>query len=175
MALTDKQQAFVDEYLVDMNATQAALRAGYSPRTARQTGAENLTKPVIQSALQKAMDARSKRTRINADRVLEEIAKIGFLNVQDLFTEDDLLKGIAALPDDIAACVQSVEVVKKPSDEKDEDGNQQYDHVHKIRMYDKLKALEMLGRHLVLFSNKVVHDGEVTFNKIERRIVHPGD
>jgi len=170
--LTDKQKAFVDEYLVDLNATQAAIRAGYSKKTARYIGYENLTKPHIQAGIDKALDARSERTQITADRILEEIAKVGFQNVQDIFTGADCIKAISSLPEDIAACVQSVEVVRKPSADRDEDGNMVYDHVHKIRLNDKLKALEMLGRHLVLFSDRVVHDGEI-ITKIERTIVHP--
>ncbi|WP_213469940.1 terminase small subunit, partial [Paenibacillus dendritiformis] len=83
MALTAKQKAFVQEYLIDLNATQAAIRAGYSAKTARKIGQENLTKPDIQKAIQEAMDARAKRTEITADRVLQELAKIGFANITD--------------------------------------------------------------------------------------------
>ena len=71
--LTDKQQKFVEEYLVDLNATQAAIRAGYSEPTAQQIGSENLTKPVIAEAIQKAFDERSKRTEITQDYVLNTI------------------------------------------------------------------------------------------------------
>ncbi|MCY9513302.1 terminase small subunit [Paenibacillus apiarius] len=71
MALTPKQEMFVAEYLIDLNATQAAIRAGYSPRTARKIGQENLTKPDIQRAIQEAMDARSKKTEITAEMVLQ--------------------------------------------------------------------------------------------------------
>ncbi|WP_213431657.1 terminase small subunit, partial [Paenibacillus dendritiformis] len=76
MALTAKQKAFVQEYLIDLNATQAAIRAGYSAKTARKIGAENLTKPDIQKAIQEAMERREKRTEITQDRVLQELAKI---------------------------------------------------------------------------------------------------
>ena len=71
--LTPKQLRFIEEYLIDLNATQAAIRAGYSKKTARQMGTENLSKPAIQSALQKAMDARSERTAITQDYVLHTI------------------------------------------------------------------------------------------------------
>ncbi|MFW5438107.1 terminase small subunit [Paenibacillus apiarius] len=70
MALTAKQNAFVQEYLIDLNATQAAIRAGYSAKTARKIGQENLTKPDIQKAIQEAMGERSERTEITADMVL---------------------------------------------------------------------------------------------------------
>lgn len=78
MALTPKQQRFVGEYLVDLNATQAAIRAGYSARTAGKIGSENLSKPEIAAAVSAAQDERAKRTGITADRVLQELALIAF-------------------------------------------------------------------------------------------------
>lgn len=74
--LTAKQQAFVDEYLKDLNATQAAIRAGYSPKTAQAIAAENLSKPLLSQAIQERMDARSKRVSIDADYVLKGIARV---------------------------------------------------------------------------------------------------
>ena len=68
--LSTKQRRFVEEYLVDLNGTQAAIRAGYSPRTARQIASENLSKPDIADAIAEAQAARSQRTQITADRVL---------------------------------------------------------------------------------------------------------
>lgn len=86
--ITPKQQRFVEEYLVDLNATQAAIRAGYSRKTARQIGEQNLSKLDIQSAITKAREKRSERTQITVDRVLEEIARIGMGDVRKLFRED---------------------------------------------------------------------------------------
>ncbi len=80
MALTKKQKRFVEEYLIDLNATQAAIRAGYSPQTAYSIGDENLKKPEIKNAIDKALAERSRRTGVNADRIIEELAKIAFLN-----------------------------------------------------------------------------------------------
>jgi len=73
--LTAKQQRFVEEYLIDLNATQAAIRAGYSPESAKEIGCENLTKPNIKAAIDKAMAERSRRTGITQDRVLREQPK----------------------------------------------------------------------------------------------------
>lgn len=84
MALTAKQQRFVDEYLVDLNATQAAIRAGYSAATARSIAAENLTKPNIAAAVSAAQAERAKRTGITADRVLEDLARVAFGDVRKL-------------------------------------------------------------------------------------------
>jgi len=75
--LTAKQAAFVQEYLIDLNATQAAIRAGYSKKRAKQTGAENVTKRDIKAEIDKALEERSKRTKIDQDQVIENITRIG--------------------------------------------------------------------------------------------------
>lgn len=76
MALTAKQAAFVAEYLIDLNATQAAIRAGYSEKAAKAIGAENLTKPDVQEAIKEAMQARAERTEITQDKVLKDVEAI---------------------------------------------------------------------------------------------------
>ncbi|MSQ98316.1 MAG: terminase small subunit [Xanthomonadales bacterium] len=153
--LTPKQRTFCEEYLVDLNATQAAIRAGYSKKTAKETGCENLSKPNIQDAIRTAMDERSLRTRITVDRVLAEIAKIGFSDIREIFTADDKLRSIADLPDDIAAAVQSIEVAVRPTGLADDDGFKDGELVYKIKLSDKLKGLELLGKHLGMFNSKV--------------------
>ena len=76
MALTAKQKIFVQEYLVDLNATQAAIRAGYSPKTANRTASENLSKPDIQAAIHKSMQKREKRVEVNQDYVISKLFEI---------------------------------------------------------------------------------------------------
>jgi len=152
--LTKKQCTFIEEYLVDLNATQAAIRAGYSTRTAKEIGCENLSKPNIQNAIHVAMNERSRRTGITVDRVLEEIAKIGFADIREIFTAGDKLRSIADLPDDIAAAVQSIEVAVRPPGLAGDDGFKEGELVYKIRLSDKLKGLELLGRHLGMFNSK---------------------
>ena len=102
--LTEKQKRFCEEYLIDFNATQAALRAGYSPKTAYSIGDENLRKPEIQSEIQTLIQKRSERTGISADTVITELAKIAFSDTE-------------------------------------------------ITVREKIKALELLGKHLGLFDN----------------------
>lgn len=82
MALTAKQQRFVDEYLIDLNATQAAIRASYSKKTARQIADQNLSKLDIKAAIEKRMQSRSDRTGITQDKVLRKLAKIGFSDIR---------------------------------------------------------------------------------------------
>tara|TARA_R110002020_G_scaffold95937_9_gene230114 strand:+ start:52811 stop:53365 length:555 start_codon:yes stop_codon:yes gene_type:complete len=154
MALTAKQERFVAEYLIDLNATQAAIRAGYSVKTARQVGAENLTKPVISSALAEAQAKRAERTGITQDRVLAELAKIGFSDLRRTMSAGGCLLNPQSWDDDTAGAIASLEVVTRPSSEVDEDGNRGVECVHKVKTWDKLSALEKLGKHLGMFSGE---------------------
>ena len=156
--MTKKQKRFVEEYLIDLNATQAAIRAGYSPDTAKSIGSENLTKPDLQARIAKAMAERSKRTGVSADRVVMELAKIAFVNAGDVIdAETATLKPDAARED--TAAIQSVKVKTFG-----EDGLER-----EIKMADKLKALELLGKHLGMFKDKVELSGtlETEKNKLD--------
>lgn len=138
--MTKKQKRFIEEYLIDLNATQAAIRAGYSPDTAKSIGSENLTKPDIKAQIARAMAERSRRTGVNADRVIMELAKIAFVNANDVIDAETATLKPDALPEDTAA-IQSVKVKTFG-----EDGLER-----EIKMADKLKALELLGKHLGMF------------------------
>ena len=145
--LTAKQQRFVDEYLIDLNGTQAAIRAGYSPNYADREAHRLVENSRVLAAIQQTMAERSRRTGINADRVLRELAKLAFVNIADVINFTDASVSGAAGRDDTAA-IQSVKVKTIPA----EDG----DIVEReVRLYDKLKALELLGRHLGLFNDKL--------------------
>ena len=113
--LTAKQERFCTEYIIDLNATQAAIRAGYSVKTANRIASENLSKPDIQRKIQELQQERAERTEITQDRVLKELAGIGFAPIT---------KG-------------------------------------KIKAADKTKALELLGRHLGMFTDKLRIEGDI--------------
>lgn len=153
--LTAKQEAFCNEYLIDLNATQAAIRAGYSPNTSHVIGTENLGKPEINERVQELMALRSERTRISADRVLHEIARLGFSDLRDYFTPDNGILKVTALDDNAAAALQSMKVTKKVVDYDDE-GNAIVGEVVEFKLADKSKNLELLGRHLALFNDKLI-------------------
>ena len=154
--MTKKQKRFCEEYLIDLNATQAAIRAGYSPDTAGAIGAENLTKPEIQRAVAKAMAERSRRTCVNAERVVLELAKVAFVNVGNVIDATDATLKTDADPEDLAA-IQSIKV-KDMGDMGIE---------REIRMADKLKALELLGRHLGMFNDKIRLDAKLNTGKLD--------
>ena len=145
--LTEKQQRFIYEYLIDLNATQAAIRAGYSVKTAREQASQNLTKLNIQQAISEKMAERSKRTGVNQDRIVLELAKIAFVNAADVIDSDDATIKAGATADDTAA-IQSVKVKVIPT--KEGEGVER-----EIRLNDKLKALELLGKHLGMWNDKL--------------------
>ncbi len=144
--LTAKQQRFVDEYLIDLNATQAAIRAGYSPKTAQEQGSQNLSKLMVSEAIDKALAARSRRTGITQDRVLRELAKVAFVNANDVIDPDSATVRANATEEDLA-CIQAVKV-------KTSESEMGYSSEREIKLYDKMKALEMLGKHLGLFDKR---------------------
>ena len=90
--MTEKQQRFVDEYLIDLNATQAAIRAGYSVKTANEQGAQNLAKVSIQQAIAEQMADRSRRTGVNQDRIVLELARIAFAKITDIVDSEGKIK-----------------------------------------------------------------------------------
>lgn len=153
--LTDKQQRFVDEYLIDLNATQAAIRAGYSVKTADAIGCENLTKPNIQQAIAEHMAVRSRRTGVNAERVVLELAKVAFAKMTDIVDSNGRIKEDAS-PDDLA-CIESIKF-------KESDNEYGGSVEREVKIASKLKALELLGKHLGMWSDKF----NVTVEKSEK-------
>lgn len=158
--LSDKQARFVDEYLVDLNAAQAAIRAGYAKASARQQGNRLLTNDDIAAAIAEKQEQRGERTQITADRVLQELARIGLSDLRGAFTPGGALLPPEYWPEDLAASIASVEVVTKPSGEIDEDGNKIIERVHKLRLWDKNSALEKIGKHLGMFVERHEHTGK---------------
>src|SRR5699024_4240933 len=122
--------------------------------TAKSIGSENLTKPDIQARIAKAMAERSRRTGVNADRVVMELAKIAFVNANDVIDMETATVKAGALPEDTAA-IQSVKIKTFG-----EDGLER-----EIKMADKLRALELLGRHLGMFKDKVELSGSLETEK----------
>jgi phage terminase small subunit len=155
--MTPKQARFVAEYLIDLNATQAAIRAGYSKKTAYSIGEELLRKPEITAAVEKGRSALMVKTNITAERVLEEMGRLAFSDVRNLFAPDGSLKPLHTLSAEDAACIASLEVIIKNA----EAGDGHMDKVHKIKVWDKSKNLENLAKHLGLFVEKVEHSGGI--------------
>ncbi len=150
--MTVKQKRFVEEYLLDLNATQAAIRAGYSADTAEQIGYQLLQKTSVSNEVAKAMAERSKRTGINQDRVLQELAKIGFAKITDVVDPETAKIKQDASEDDLA-CIQSIKI--KPNEWGTE---------REVKLYDKKGALVDIGKHLGLFKDKLELDADMELN-----------
>lgn len=140
--LTPKQERFVKEYLVDLNATQAAGRAGYSdPNIGRQL----ITKGNVQQAIAEQRKGREDRTLITGDRILLETARIAFFDPRKLFKDDGTPKGIHELDDDSAACIGGLKVVTKGNAEMG------FGEVLEYKINEKNSALEKLFKHQGLY------------------------
>lgn len=143
--MTPKQKLFIEEYLVDLNATQAAIRAGYSPKTAYRIGAELLQKTSVSAGIQEALAERERRTEVTADMVIRELARIAFADIRTLYREDGSMKLPHELDDDAAATLAGVDTYEETS------GGAVTGYTRKSRRWDKAKALELLGKHLGMF------------------------
>lgn len=160
MSLTDKQARFVDEYMVDLNATQAAIRAGYSAKTAADIGRQLLRKTPVAVAIAERQRALSERTGVTAERVIEELAKIGFANMLDYMRSNpngDPYLDFSQITREQAAALAEVTV----EDFKDGRGEDARDVRRvKFKLHDKRAALVDLGKHLGLFKEKVEVTGK---------------
>ena len=147
--LTPKQLCFVDEYLVDLNATQAAIRAGYSKKTANEQGARLLAKASVQQAIAERIKARSERVQITQDTVLNELAKIALFDPRKLFDASGALLHPSQWSDESAGAVASLEILE----EFDGTGGERklIGLTKKLKFWDKNSALEKAMKHLGLF------------------------
>lgn len=158
MALREKEAAFVREYLVDLNATQAAIRAGYSKRTARQQASRLLSKAAIQEAISRRTEKRAERLELKADDVLRELMLLAFGDIGGAFDAEGRMLPLAQMPESVRRTLASIEVDELGGGEE----GVGLGRLRKVKTWDKLRALEMLGRHLQLFIDKTEVSGEVT-------------
>ena len=140
--LTEKQKRFVAEYLVDLNATQAAIRAGYSPKTANRIGSQNLSKVDVQAEIEKRRATLRNKLEITQEKVIEELAAVAFANGADFaqVTKTGLVRIIPTedIPQDKRKAIASIKEGANGTE---------------IKTYDKVRALELLGKHLGVFDS----------------------
>lgn len=154
-SLTKKQQVFVMEYPKDLNGTRAykaAYGAHIKDNVARSAAARLLTNVSVQAAVQAAMAARAKRAEVDADKILAEIGRLAYINPKKLFDAQGRLLPIHQLPDEIAVCISSLDVVttRVPGSDPVE-----VEYTTKIKFWDKRGSLELLGKHQKLFTDKL--------------------
>lgn len=144
--LGKRQQKFADEYLIDLNATRAAIRAGYSPKSAAQQGCELLKNPKVSAYVEARMAELSRRTGVNQERIIRELARIAFVDPAKLANLDEATVRSSATEDDTAA-IQSVKVKRSSSDTGESVERE-------IRFADKTRALELLGKRFGMWIEK---------------------
>ena len=180
MALTAKQQRFVVEYLFNLNATQAAIRAGYAAKGAKDQAYQLMQRPVIAAAIKEAMEARNQRTQVDADYVLNRLTEIDQMDLLDILDDDMSIKPLSKWPKvwrqslsgfDIAEMFEGV------GKERDLIGL-----MKKIKWPDKVKNLELLGKHVNVnaFRENVSHSGSInltnmTDEELDRHIAQLSD
>lgn len=151
MALTDKQEMFCREYLIDLNATQAAIRAGYSDNTARKIGSENLTKPDIAQRIIDLKSERNERVEINADYVLRRLVEIDEMDVLDILKDDGGLKMVHEWPKVWRTTLSGLDILTTVTNF---DETTMENILKKIKWPDKVKNLELLGKHISVMAFK---------------------
>ncbi len=151
MALNEKRKRFANEYLIDLNATQAARRAGYSEKTAASQGQRLLKNAEVASYLQKRRQEMAKTAKVTPESVVEELAKLAFSDLRKVMTPEGNLLPPQDWPDDMAAAIASMEIVQSG---RGDDESAEY--THKLKVWDKNSALEKLCKHLGLFAAEKV-------------------
>ena len=156
--LTAQQELFCHEYLVDLNATEAAKRAGYSKKTARTQGSRLLTNVAIMTRIQELLAPKIEKIEITAEKVIQELGRIAFAKMTDVARWTH--SGMEFIPsrdltEDQAATILMVS-----------ESTNQHGGSLRIQQHDKLKALELLGKHLKLYTDKVEHSGNLTLEDL---------
>lgn len=150
--LVPRQATFVREYLTDLNATQAAIRAGYSARTAEAAASRLLRNVNVKEHVDDAKRKRYQRIEVKQDEVLRELLRIMNTDISAAFDETGKLLPLKKIPEDLRRAISSIEI------------NDSGDSVKKLKLHDKLRALELLGKHLKLFTEK--HQVEHSFTEM---------
>jgi phage terminase small subunit len=169
--LTRREQLFVAEYQKDLNATAAAIRAGYSKNSAESCGSRLLARPEVKAAVAVKIEKRLTKADITADRTILEIARIAYLDPAEFFypaehEQAGKLRPITDLEEDVRRCIHSIEWAQANLDKTD--GKKSAEWLHKHKFYDKVKALELLAKHFALLKDVV--EVQTDWDKISARL-----
>jgi phage terminase small subunit len=151
--LTSKQKRFCEHYLINLNASRAAIKAGYSPNGARVTGCRLLANPNIQAEIQRHIEQIAEKNMITVEKIIQEISRTAFFDPRDLFDKNGLLRDISDLPENVAQAISSFDVTQISTS----DGG--IERTKRIRLFDKLKALETLLRYIRPLEGENIREG----------------
>lgn len=155
--LLPREKRFVEEYMVDLNATRAAREAGYKVGRDSAKAWELMQRPRVLKAIQRKAEAIQRRTDVKTDDIIKELAALGFSDIRRLFDENGRLKRPEEWDWYTAKAIASIEVVARRNNNADE-----IEYVHKIRFWDKKGSLELLGKHFQMFTDRIDHSGTIT-------------
>ena len=164
--LTGKRARFVSEYLIDLNGTKAAIRAGYSVKTANEQASRLLANVSVQAQLQKRMKEREKRTEINADYVLKRLVEIDQLDVLDILRDDMSFKPLSEWPKGWRQYLVGFDIAEMF--EGSGEDRSMVGLMKKIKWPDKVKNLELLGKHVAVSAFREQVEVNVTHTLSER-------
>jgi phage terminase small subunit len=154
--LTARQRRFAEEYLCDLNATAAAKRAGYSAHTASVIGYELTHHPEVAAVIEQLKAERAARLKCTADRVLEELAALGFSDIRHYgITHEGQLKRTPGAPNEASRAIQSMKRKVIAVTENGNEEKQITESAVEFKLYDKVRALELIGKHLGMFIEQV--------------------
>ncbi|WP_186157053.1 terminase small subunit [Burkholderia gladioli] len=173
--LTPKQQRFVEEYLLDLNGSAAARRAGYSERTANEQATRLLANVHVQAAVAVQIKSRTERNQVDADYVLQRMVEIDKMDVLDIMTDEMALKPVSEWPRVWRQYLSGFDLAEMF--EGSGDARAAVGILKKIKWPDKVKNLELLGRHFGMFKETIEHTGKnggpIQYQSVTRRIVDP--
>lgn len=162
-ALTDQQELFCLEYLKDTNGKQAAIRAGYSDKSAEQQASRLLSNPKVSERVKQLLEERTRQVGVDVNEILSELKRLGYSDLRKLFDEDGAIRPVSEWPEELARAVSSIEVFEEfefvhggfncPSCDR-VSHKRLIGQTKKVKFWSKPHALEMLGRHKKLFTDK---------------------
>lgn len=169
MKLTPSQLRFVQEYAKDGNATQAAIRCGISERSAATMGSRWLKLEAVQEALKPIAKAVQEKAEVDASTILRELLNIATFDIADVFEDDGTPKPLSMIPEKARRAIagMDVEVLRRKGEGDDGPYERSQAHVAKVRMLDKIRAAELLGKHLKLFTDRVQVDANVVVEIVD--------
>lgn len=156
MGMNARQKHFVQEYLKDKNATRSAKAAGYSKKTAEKIGSENIRKPEIAKAIEAGLAKQLAKAELTGDMIIAELRRLAFVNITKAYGQNGTLLHPHQMPEDLQLALQSVEVEELFANQF------KIGDLKKIKLHDKVRSLELLGKHFQLFTDVVKSEVNAT-------------
>lgn len=170
--LTPMQAAFVQHYIIEKNAAEAARKAGYSLKSAENLGWQLLQIPTVRAAIDKKFQMQNERLDIRADRILLEIFRCATVDLADAYDDNGNLKNIKDIPEDIRRAIAGIETYFENTGTKDEP---EITTVKKLKLVDKKGCMELMAKHFKLLTESLEIKGKVTLEQLVAAAGQPNE